>query len=79
MVPGIRCRNEKTLLPQRGRLHRFHGVKCEVIVWPTDNTLNKAGLESIVNAVPNGDGGGGKGGAVSLDKEGGSLWVIFFA
>ena len=31
--------------------------------------MNEGGLESSVNAVPNGDCGGGKGGAVSFDEE----------
>ena len=54
---------------KRGRLHCFHGDEGEVVIRPTDNTLNGGGLESSIDAVPDGDGGRGEGSAVPFDEE----------
>jgi hypothetical protein len=57
------------LAAKRGCLHRVHGDKGEVTRRAGDNTLNKGSFQGRVDAVPDGDNGGGKGAAVSLDDE----------
>jgi len=59
----------RDLAAKRGRFHRIHGDECEIVVGAGDNALYKGGLQGSVDAVPDGNEGGGKGGAVATYEQ----------
>ena len=52
---------------KRGRPHRVHGNKGEVIVWSANNALDGGGLKGSIDAVPDGNEGGGERAAIAFD------------
>ena len=69
VVPGIRWRNCEICAVKRGSFHRIHGGNEVVVCCIAFDALYQSSCKGSIDAVPDGDWGGGEGGAVSLDHE----------